>query len=188
MEHKEFTNSPAKRWGFEHERKELTGVTNFVFVDYLKYLLCHVDGSTELVVDGLYYYKVPKDYILPWDLDSYYLLLRFVGYYSDRSEYVAVFDADNVYRTKELAQRESVVHGFQKVMDFNDWYDHIPLVNETVHYDNAIISSMKADMTYEFSDPTGDNPLDFTITYTIDYDGDLTLVPANRKHWWDGVE
>ena len=125
------------------------------------------NGAFPVSSNGLYYYRKETDRLQ--DLSGLYLKLQPVRFYYATNQGIkwAVYSTENLqeiypksiifatfkiigtYYTLEKLNSKSKLKGFSRVIDDNEYFSNIPLINQLTHFDNGILYS--SDYTIETS-------------------------------------
>lgn len=77
------------------------------------------------------------------------------------------FKIVGIYHSLERLNSKSKLKGFSRVIDDNNYFSAIPLINELVHWDNGVLVSSEHRLTTVYGD-SWDN---FNISLAVSYDG-----------------
>ena len=117
------------------------------------------NGAFPVSPDGLYFYRKETDRLQ--DLSGLYLKLQPVRFYYATNQGIkwAVYSVENLqeidpksiifatfkiigtYYSLEKLNSKSKLKGFSRVIDDNEYFSNIPLINQLTHFDNGIIYS-----------------------------------------------
>ena len=117
------------------------------------------NGSFPVSSDGLYYYRKQTDRLQ--DLSCLYLKLQPVRFYYATNQGIkwAVYSVENLqdidpksvifasfkiigtYYSLEKLNSKSKLKGFSRIIDDNEYFSKIPLINQLTHFDNGILYS-----------------------------------------------
>ena len=140
--------------------KELSQTKLLSYDSTLNSLILHgFNGAFPISSDGLYYFRKETDRLQ--GLSGLYLKLQPVRFYYatnqdlkwtvysvdslqdiDPSSIVfAMFKIIGTYYSLEKLNSKSKLKGFYRVIDDNEYFSKIPLINQLTHFDNGIIYS-----------------------------------------------
>ena len=117
------------------------------------------NGAFPVSSNGLYYYRKETDRLQ--DLSGLYLKLQPVRFYYATNQVLKwmVYSVDNLaeinptsiifatfkivgtYYSLEKLNSKSKLKGFSRVIDDNEYFSKIPLINQLTHFDNGILYS-----------------------------------------------
>ena len=117
------------------------------------------NGAFPVSSNGLYYYRKETDRLQ--DLSGLYLKLQPIRFYYATNQGVewGVYSVDNLqdidptsiifatfkiigtYYSLEKLNSKSKLKGFSRVIDDNEYFSNIPLINQLTHFDNGILYS-----------------------------------------------
>ena len=117
------------------------------------------NGAFPVSPDGLYFYRKETDRLQ--DLSGLYLKLQPVRFYYATNQGIkwAVYSVENLqeidpksiifatfkiigtYYSLEKLNSKSKLKGFSRIIDDNEYFSKIPLINQLTHFDNGIIYS-----------------------------------------------
>lgn len=117
------------------------------------------NGSFSVSSDGLYYFRKETDRLQ--GLSRVYLKLQPVRFYYATNQGIkwAVYSVENLqeidpksiifaafkiigtYYSLEKLNSKSKLKGFSRVIDDNEYFSNIPLINQLTHFDNGILYS-----------------------------------------------
>ena len=117
------------------------------------------NGAFPVSSNGLYYYRKETDRLQ--DLSGLYLKLQPVRFYYAANQGIkwAVYSVENLqeidpqsiifatfkivgtYYSLEKLNSKSKLKGFSRVIDDNEYFSKIPLINQLTHFDNGILYS-----------------------------------------------
>ena len=117
------------------------------------------NGAFPVSPDGLYFYRKETDRLQ--DLSGLYLKLQPVRFYYATNQGIkwvvysvdslqdidptsvifATFKIIGTYYSLEKLNSKSKLKGFSRVIDDNEYFSKIPLINQLTHFDNGIIYS-----------------------------------------------
>ena len=117
------------------------------------------NGAFPVSSNGLYYYRKETDRLQ--DLSGLYLKLQPVRFYYATNQGIkwAVYSVENLqeidpqsiifatfkiigtYYSLEKLNSKSKLKGFSRVIDDNEYFSKIPLINQLTHFDNGILYS-----------------------------------------------
>ena len=140
--------------------KELSQTKLLSYDSTLNILTLHgFNGAFTVSSDGLYYYRKETDRLQ--GLSGLYLKLQPVRFYyatnqglkwsvysveklediNPTSIVFATFKIIGTYYRLEKLNSKSKLKGFSRVIDDNEYFSKIPLINQLTHFDNGIIYS-----------------------------------------------
>ena len=140
--------------------KELSQTKLLSYDSTLNMLTLHgFNGAFPVSSDGLYYYRKETDRLQ--DLSGLYLKLQPVRFYYATNQGIkwAVYSVENLqeidpksiifatfkivgtYYSLEKLNSKSKLKGFSRVIDDNEYFSKIPLINQLTHFDNGILYS-----------------------------------------------
>ena len=140
--------------------KELSQTKLLSYDSTLNMLTLHgFNGTFPVSSNGLYYYRKETDRLQ--DLSGLYLKLHPVRFYyatnqgvkwavysvknlqeiDQKSIIFATFKIIGTYYRLEKLNSKSKLKGFSRVIDDNEYFSKIPLINQLTHFDNGIIYS-----------------------------------------------
>ena len=111
--------------------------------------------------DTLYYIKNTSNKLPIFYMDRY-LLLKLKNAFPDINNNVSTnltnttifyhFDIIRDYETEEKLKKLKTIriNGFKDIINDNNYYTKIPLINELTHVDNAIIRKVSFNFSYEY--------------------------------------
>ena len=129
--------------------------------------------------DGLYYYRKETDrlqglsglYLKLQPIRFYYATnqgLKWSVYSVDRSEDInptsiifATFKIIGTYYSLEKLNSKSKLKGFSRVIDDNEYFSKIPLINQLTHFDNGILYSSDYIMETSYDQERQAYPVNF---------------------------
>ena len=117
------------------------------------------NGAFPVSSNGLYYYRKETDRLQ--DLSGLYLKLQPIRFYYATNQGIkwAVYSVENLqeidpksiifatfkiigtYYSLEKLNSKSKLKGFSRVIDDNEYFSKIPLINQLTHFDNGILYS-----------------------------------------------
>ena len=117
------------------------------------------NGAFPVSPDGLYFYRKETDRLQ--DLSGLYLKLQPVRFYYATNQGIkwVVYSVENLqeidlksivfatfkiigtYYNLEKLNSKSKLKGFSRVIDDNEYFSNIPLINQLTHFDNGILYS-----------------------------------------------
>ena len=148
--------------------KELSQTKLLSYDSTLNMLTLHgFNGAFPVSSDGLYYFRKETDRLQ--GLSGLYLKLQPVRFYYATNQGLKwmVYSVDNLaeinptsiifatfkivgtYYSLEKLNSKSKLKGFSRVIDDNEYFSKIPLINQLTHFDNGILYS--SDYTVETS-------------------------------------
>ena len=140
--------------------KELSQAKLLSYDSTLNMLTLHgFNGAFPVSSDGLYYFRKETDRLQ--DLSGLYLKLHPVRFYYATNQGVkwAIYSVENLqeidptsiifatfkiigtYYSLEKLNSKSKLKGFSRVIDDNEYFANIPLINQLTHFDNGILYS-----------------------------------------------
>ena len=140
--------------------EELSQIKILSYDSTLNILTLHgFNGAFPVSSDGLYYYRKETNRLQ--FLTGAYLKLQPVRFYYATNQGVEwqVYSVDNLqdidtqaiifatfkiigtYYSLEKLNNKSKLKGFSRVIDDNDYFSNIPLINQLTHFDNGILYS-----------------------------------------------
>ena len=140
--------------------EELSQVKILSYDSTLNILTLHgFNGTFQVSTDGLYYFR--KETARLQGLSGLYLKLQPVRFYYATNQGVEwqVYSVDNIqninpqsiifatfkiigtYYSLEKLNSKSKLKGFSRVIDDNEYFSKIPLINQLTHFDNGILYS-----------------------------------------------
>ena len=140
--------------------KELSQTKLLSYDSTLNTMTLHgFNGAFPVSTDGLYYFRKETDRLQ--GLSGLYLKLQPVRFYyatnqglkwsvysveklediNPTSIVFATFKIIGTYYSLEKLNSKSKLKGFSRVIDDNDYFSNIPLINQLTHFDNGILYS-----------------------------------------------
>ena len=140
--------------------EELSQIKILSYDSTLNILTLHgFNGAFTVSSDGLYYFR--KETARLQGLSGAYLKLQPVRFYYATNQGIewSVYSVDNLqdidpvsivfatfkivgtYYSLEKLNSKSKLKGFSRVIDDNDYFSNIPLINQLTHFDNGILYS-----------------------------------------------
>ena len=140
--------------------KELSQTKLLSYDSTLNMLTIHgFNGAFPVSSDGLYYFRKQTDRLQ--DLSGLYLKLQPIRFYYATNQGIkwAVYSVENLqeidpksiifatfkiigtYYSLEKLNSKSKLKGFSRIIDDNEYFSKIPLINQLTHFDNGIIYS-----------------------------------------------
>ena len=140
--------------------EELSQIKILSYDSTLNILTLHgFNGAFTVSTDGLYYFR--KETARLQDLSGLYLKLQPVRFYYATNQGIkwAVYSVENLqeidpksiifatfkiigtYYSLEKLNSKSKLKGFSRVIDDNEYFSKIPLINQLTHFDNGILYS-----------------------------------------------
>ena len=140
--------------------KELSQVKILSYDSTLNILTLHgFNGTFTVSPDGLYYFRKETNRLQ--DLSGLYLKLQPIRFYYATNQGIkwAVYSVENLqeidpksiifatfkiigtYYSLEKLNSKSKLKGFSRVIDDNEYFSNIPLINQLTHFDNGILYS-----------------------------------------------
>lgn len=144
--------------------------------------------------DGLYYIHVTSKRL--GDLSKLWIKLKPISYHyesiEDQTFWTIRFKIVGAYYSFEKLTSKSKLKGFGRVIDDNNYFSRIPLVNEVVHWDNGVIVTPNYQMNVTGLKETrveidGQQLLEDWATFKINVSNDRkgvshTIMTAERGH------
>lgn len=139
------------------------------YIDYLNKFSAINVTPREIPIGGLCYFKNSQKNIFPYYMNERYILARLFRVYpssnsllDDRwipgtggavTEFTSTYYlyVVNVFDTEEQLLKKSYLHGYKDVIDDNNYFSRIPLINEITHMDNGILSNSKVSVDFELN-------------------------------------
>ena len=140
--------------------KELSQTKLLSYDSTLNILTLHgFNGAFPVSSDGLYYFRKETDRLQ--GLSGLYLKLQSIRFYyatnqgakwtvysvdslqdiEPKSVIFATFKIIGTYYSLEKLNSKSKLKGFSRVIDDNEYFSKIPLINQLTHFDNGILYS-----------------------------------------------
>ena len=140
--------------------KELSQTKLLSYDSTLNMLTLHgFNGAFPISSDGLYYFRKDTDRLQ--GLSGLYLKLKPIRFYyatnqgikwvvysvenlqeiNPKSIIFATFKIIGTYYSLEKLNSKSKLKGFSRVIDDNEYFSKIPLINQLTHFDNGILYS-----------------------------------------------
>ena len=140
--------------------KELSQTKLLSYDSTLNMLTLHgFNGAFPVSSDGLYYFRKETDRLQ--GLSGLYLKLQPIRFYyatnqglkwtvysvdslqdiDPKSVVFATFKIIGTYYSLEKLNSKSKLKGFSRVIDDNEYFSNIPLINQLTHFDNGILYS-----------------------------------------------
>ena len=140
--------------------KELSQAKLLSYDSALNIMILHgFSGAFPVSSDGLYYFRKETDRLQ--GLSGLYLKLQSIRFYYATNQGLnwTVYSVDNLaeinpasiifatfkiigtYYSLEKLNSKSKLKGFSRVIDDNDYFSNIPLINQLTHFDNGILYS-----------------------------------------------
>ena len=140
--------------------KELSQIKILSYDSTLNILTLHgFNGAFPVSPDGLYYFRKETDRLQ--GLSGLYLKLQPIRFYfatnqgtkwsvysvenlqeiNPKSIIFATFKIIGTYYNLEKLNSKSKLKGFSRVIDDNEYFSNIPLINQLTHFDNGILYS-----------------------------------------------
>lgn len=193
------------KWN-ENISGKINGLRVIAYIDYLNKMCAINLPITRPIVGNLYYFKNETEYIFPKAWKNKFLLVRLYSVYpsanddlgnpwkpkqgEEITEYtvtywfyvIGLYDDENVFYDKNgVLSHAPVLHGFRNVIDDNNYYSSIPLINEIIHRDNGIISHLDVSVTYELN-KNPDLWCDFKLIYAAEINPDINNIKILDDH------
>ena len=150
------------------------------------------NGAFPVSSDGLYYFRKETDRLQ--DLSGLYLKLQPVRFYYATNQGIkwAVYSVENLqeidpksiifatfkiigaYYSLEKLNSKSKLKGFSRVIDDNEYFSKIPLINQLTHFDNGIIYSSDYIMETSYDQERQAYPVNFP---------DRVIIRELQKNW-----
>ena len=173
--------------------KELSQTKLLSYDSTLNILTLHgFNGAFPVSTDGLYYFRKETDRLQ--GLSGLYLKLQPIRFYYATNQDVkwAVYSVDSLedinptsivfatfkiigtYYSLEKLNSKSKLKGFSRVIDDNEYFSKIPLINQLTHFDNGIIYSSDYIMETSYDQEMQAYPVNFP---------DRVIIRELQKNW-----
>lgn len=173
--------------------EELSHVKILSYDSTLHILTLHgFNGSFTVSTDGVYYYRKETDRLQ--GLSGLYLKLQPVRFYyaTNQGTKWSVYSVDNLqdidpvsivfatfkiigtYYSLEKLNSKSKLKGFSRVIDDNEYFSNIPLINQLTHFDNGILYSSDYIMETSYDQERQAYPVNFP---------DRVIIRELQKNW-----
>ena len=150
------------------------------------------NGTFQVSFDGLYYFRKETDCLQ--DLSGLYLKLQPVRFYyatnqglkwtvysvdslediDPTSIIFATFKIVGAYYSLEKLNSKSKLKGFSRVIDDNEYFSKIPLINQLTHFDNGILYSSDYVVETSYDQEMQAYPVNFP---------DRVIIRELQKNW-----
>ena len=150
------------------------------------------NGAFPVSSDGLYYYRKETDRLQ--DLSGLYLKLQPVRFYYATNQGIkwAVYSVENLqeidpksiifatfkiigtYYSLEKLNSKSKLKGFSRIIDDNEYFSNIPLINQLTHFDNGILYSSDYMVETSYDQERQAYPVNFP---------DRVIIRELQKNW-----
>ena len=159
----------------------------------LNILILHgFNGAFPVSSDGLYYFRKETDRLQ--GLSGLYLKLQPIRFYyatnqgakwtvysvdslqdiDPKSVIFATFKIIGTYYSLEKLNSKSKLKGFSRVIDDNDYFSKIPLINQLTHFDNGILYSSDYMIETSYDQERQAYPVNFP---------DRVIIRELQKNW-----
>ena len=173
--------------------KELSQVKILSYDSTLNILTLHgFNGAFTVSSDGLYYFRKETDRLQ--ELSGLYLKLQPIRIYyatnqvlkwsvysvdslqdiDPKSVIFATFKIIGTYYSLEKLNSKSKLKGFSRVIDDNDYFSKIPLINQLTHFDNGILYSSDYMLETSYDQERQAYPVNFP---------DRVIIRELQKNW-----
>ena len=173
--------------------KELSQTKLLSYDSTLNIITLHgFNGSFSVSSDGLYYFRKGTDRLQ--GLSGLYLKLQPVRFYyatnqglkwtvysvdslqdiDPKSVIFATFKIIGTYYSLEKLNSKSKLKGFSRVIDDNEYFSKIPLINQLTHFDNGIIYSSDYIVETSYDQERQAYPVNFP---------DRVIIRELQKNW-----
>ena len=173
--------------------KELSQAKLLSYDSTLNSLTLHgFNGAFPVSADGLYYFRKETDRLQ--GLSGLYLKLQPVRFYyatnqglkwsvysvdslediNPTSIIFATFKIIGTYYSLEKLNSKSKLKGFSRVIDDNEYFSKIPLINQLTHFDNGIIYSSDYMVETSYDQERQAYPVNFP---------DRVIIRELQKNW-----
>lgn len=154
---------------------------NYGFIDFLKHKNILILKSVETIntsQHNRFYLEAPSEVVEEFGyLKGYYFILEYVASYGlkelnpfnfskskeIKKPYYHYFKVVDFTRNFNKIRRKSKLKGFERVLDDNEYYDRIPLINEIERYENSILVNDTVKVLFK----KGNDWHNFKITHKI---------------------
>ena len=150
------------------------------------------NGAFPVSSNGLYYYRKETDRLQ--DLSGLYLKLQPIRFYYATNQGVewCVYSVDNLqdinpksiifatfkiigtYYSLEKLNSKSKLKGFSRIIDDNEYFSKIPLINQLTHFDNGILYSSDYIVETSYDQERQAYPVNFP---------DRVIIRELQKNW-----
>ena len=150
------------------------------------------NGAFPVSPDGLYFYRKETDRLQ--DLSGLYLKLQPVRFYYATNQGIkwAVYSVENLqeidpksiifasfkiigtYYSLEKLNSKSKLKGFSRIIDDNEYFSKIPLINQLTHFDNGILYSSDFTVETRYNQERQAYPVNFP---------DRVIIRELQKNW-----
>ena len=173
--------------------KELSQTKLLSYDSTLNIMTLHgFNGAFPVSSDGLYYYRKETDRLQ--DLSGLYLKLQPVRFYYATNQGIkwAVYSVENLqeidpksiifatfkiigtYYSLEKLNSKSKLKGFSRIIDDNEYFSNIPLINQLTHFDNGILYSSDYMVETSYDQERQAYPVNFP---------DRVIIRELQKNW-----
>ena len=173
--------------------KELSQVKILSYDSTLNILTLHgFNGTFTVSPDGLYYFRKETNRLQ--DLSGLYLKLQPIRFYyatnqgikwavhsvenlqeiDPKSIIFATFKIIGTYYSLEKLNSKSKLKGFSRVIDDNEYFSKIPLINQLTHFDNGILYSSDYTVETSYDQERQSYPVNFP---------DRVIIRELQKNW-----
>ena len=173
--------------------KELSQTKLLSYDSTLNIMTLHgFNGAFPVSSDGLYYYRKETDRLQ--DLSGLYLKLQPVRFYYATNQGIkwAVYSVENLqeidpksiifatfkiigtYYSLEKLNSKSKLKGFSRIIDDNEYFSKIPLINQLTHFDNGILYSSDYMVETSYDQERQAYPVNFP---------DRVIIRELQKNW-----
>ena len=173
--------------------KELSQTKLLSYDSTLNIMTLHgFNGAFPVSSDGLYYYRKETDRLQ--DLSGLYLKLQPVRFYYATNQGIkwAVYSVENLqeidpksiifatfkiigtYYSLEKLNSKSKLKGFSRIIDDNEYFSSIPLINQLTHFDNGILYSSDYMVETSYDQERQAYPVNFP---------DRVIIRELQKNW-----
>ena len=173
--------------------EELSQIKILSYDSTLNILTLHgFNGAFPVSTDGLYYFRKETDRLQ--GLSGLYLKLQPVRFYyatnqglkwsvysvdsledsNPTSIIFATFKIIGTYYSLEKLNSKSKLKGFSRVIDDNDYFSKIPLINQLTHFDNGILYSSDYMIETSYDQERQAYPVNFP---------DRVIIRELQKNW-----
>ena len=173
--------------------KELSQTKLISYDSTLNMLTLHgFNGAFPVSSDGLYYFRKETDRLQ--SLSGLYLKLHPIRFYYATNQGIkwAVYSVENLqeidlksivfatfkiigtYYNLEKLNSKSKLKGFSRIIDDNEYFSKIPLINQLTHFDNGILYSSDYIMETSYDQERQAYPVNFP---------DRVIIRELQKNW-----
>lgn len=185
---------------------KINGLRVVAYIDYLNKMIAINLPIKKPEVGRLYYFKNEKEHIFPRSWYNKFILVRLYAMYPSGEDdlgnpwipvhgetitqytvnywfYVLnVYDDESVFYKNGVMTHVPYLKGFRDVVNDNNYYAKMPLINEVTHWDNGIVSNSKVTVDYKLAE-NPDNWFDFKLTHETNTDKTFSIVKMlNEDH------